>query len=86
MMSFGVKSVNGWVIGVGGSNAGLSGKLLRIAPMRASHCIGLCRTDALSKTIKNEGQKPRWSQQDAYILVHKCVYYFSLILRVHKLN
>ncbi|GLB33968.1 putative myb-like DNA-binding domain containing potein [Lyophyllum shimeji] len=28
-------------------------------------------TDALSKTIKNEGQKPRWSQQDAYILVHK---------------
>jgi hypothetical protein len=31
MMSFGVKSVNGWVIGVGGSNAGLSGRLLRIA-------------------------------------------------------
>lgn len=29
------------------------------------------RTDALSKTVKNEGQKPRWSQQDAYILVHK---------------
>lgn len=28
-------------------------------------------TDALSKTVKNEGQKPRWSQQDAYILVHK---------------
>lgn len=29
------------------------------------------RTDALSKTVKNEGQKPRWSQQDAFILVHK---------------
>lgn len=29
------------------------------------------RTDALSKTFKNEGHKPRWSQQDAYILVHK---------------
>ncbi|KAI5116616.1 hypothetical protein M0805_009197 [Coniferiporia weirii] len=28
-------------------------------------------TDALSKTVKNEGQKPRWGQQDAYILVHK---------------
>jgi hypothetical protein len=30
-----------------------------------------CRTDSLSKTVKNEGQKPRWSAQDAYILVHK---------------
>ncbi|KAF8165542.1 hypothetical protein B0H34DRAFT_647541 [Crassisporium funariophilum] len=28
-------------------------------------------TDALSKTVKNDGQKPRWSQQDAFILVHK---------------
>ncbi|RDB22752.1 DNA-binding protein REB1 [Hypsizygus marmoreus] len=28
-------------------------------------------TDALSKTVKNEGQKPRWSPQDAHILVHK---------------
>jgi len=28
-------------------------------------------TDSLSKTVKNEGQKPRWSAQDAYILVHK---------------
>ncbi|OCB89576.1 hypothetical protein A7U60_g3268 [Sanghuangporus baumii] len=28
-------------------------------------------TDGLSKTVKNSGQKPRWSQQDAYILVHK---------------
>lgn len=28
-------------------------------------------TDALNKTIKNRGQKPRWSQQDAFILVHK---------------
>ncbi|KAI9574671.1 hypothetical protein HD554DRAFT_2010136 [Boletus coccyginus] len=28
-------------------------------------------TDSLSKTVKNEGQKPRWSPQDAYILVHK---------------
>ncbi|KII94886.1 hypothetical protein PLICRDRAFT_98811 [Plicaturopsis crispa FD-325 SS-3] len=28
-------------------------------------------TDSLSKTVKNEGQKPRWSQQDAFILVHK---------------
>lgn len=32
------------------------------------------RTDALSKTVKNEGQKPRWSQQDAFILVHKYGY------------
>ncbi|KLO08456.1 hypothetical protein SCHPADRAFT_835344 [Schizopora paradoxa] len=28
-------------------------------------------TDALSKTVKNSGSKPRWSQQDAFILVHK---------------
>ncbi|PPQ77681.1 hypothetical protein CVT25_011116 [Psilocybe cyanescens] len=28
-------------------------------------------TDALSKIVKNEGQKPRWGQQDAFILVHK---------------
>ncbi|KAF8897692.1 hypothetical protein BD779DRAFT_1432214 [Infundibulicybe gibba] len=28
-------------------------------------------TDALSKTIKNDGQTPRWGQQDAFILVHK---------------
>ncbi|KAJ8590888.1 hypothetical protein M405DRAFT_851599 [Rhizopogon salebrosus TDB-379] len=28
-------------------------------------------TDSLSKTVKNEGQKPRWSAQDAYILVHR---------------
>ncbi|EGO27866.1 hypothetical protein SERLADRAFT_462034 [Serpula lacrymans var. lacrymans S7.9] len=28
-------------------------------------------TDSLSKTVKNEGQKPRWSPQDAFILVHK---------------
>ncbi|KAH9179777.1 hypothetical protein EDB89DRAFT_1923153 [Lactarius sanguifluus] len=29
------------------------------------------RTDALSKTFKNNGTKPRWSSRDAYILVHK---------------
>ncbi|KAH9062775.1 hypothetical protein EDB87DRAFT_1605825 [Lactarius vividus] len=28
-------------------------------------------TDALSKTFKNNGTKPRWSSRDAYILVHK---------------
>ncbi|KAM6496056.1 hypothetical protein JOM56_008762 [Amanita muscaria] len=28
-------------------------------------------TDSLSKTVKNDGQKPRWNQQDAYILIHK---------------
>lgn len=28
-------------------------------------------TDSLSKTVKNEGLKPRWGQQDAFILVHK---------------
>ncbi|KDQ64287.1 hypothetical protein JAAARDRAFT_117611 [Jaapia argillacea MUCL 33604] len=27
--------------------------------------------DALSKTFKNEGEKPRWSQTDAHVLVHK---------------
>ncbi|EPQ59077.1 hypothetical protein GLOTRDRAFT_33370 [Gloeophyllum trabeum ATCC 11539] len=28
-------------------------------------------TDSLSKTYKSGGQKPRWSQRDAHILVHK---------------
>jgi len=30
-----------------------------------------CRTDVLSKQVKSNGQNPRWSNQDAYILVHK---------------
>lgn len=37
----------------------------------------LCRTDALSKLVKNEGEKPRWSQQDGYILVHKSDVFLS---------
>ncbi|PCH40916.1 hypothetical protein WOLCODRAFT_71536 [Wolfiporia cocos MD-104 SS10] len=28
-------------------------------------------TDTLSTQIKNQGERPRWSQMDAYILVHK---------------
>ncbi|KAF9646964.1 hypothetical protein BDM02DRAFT_3117798 [Thelephora ganbajun] len=28
-------------------------------------------TDSLSNTLKNEGEKPRWTAQDAYILIHK---------------
>ncbi|KZT29301.1 hypothetical protein NEOLEDRAFT_1056727 [Neolentinus lepideus HHB14362 ss-1] len=28
-------------------------------------------TDSLSKAYKNDGRKPRWSQSDAHILVHK---------------
>ena len=31
------------------------------------------RTDSLSNTLKNEGEKPRWTAQDAYILIHKSV-------------
>src|SRR6267154_4385146 len=51
-----------------------------------------CRTDSLSKTVKNEGQKPRWSAQDAYILVHKYVVvryrflYVYHITRVDSMN
>ena len=37
------------------------------------------RTDALSKTVKNEGQKPRWSPQDGFILVHKLVLNLELL-------
>jgi len=50
------------------------------------------RTDALSKTVKNEGQKPRWSQQDAYILVHKwaskllLVTFHNLFFRIDSMN
>ncbi|KAF8476502.1 Myb-like DNA-binding domain-containing protein [Gautieria morchelliformis] len=28
-------------------------------------------TDSLNKTVKNGGEKPKWSKQDAFILVHK---------------
>ena len=31
------------------------------------------RTDSLSNALRNEGEKPRWTAQDAYILIHKCV-------------
>lgn len=37
------------------------------------------RTDSLATQIKNEGAKPRWSQLDAYILVHKSVYALQLV-------
>lgn len=73
MMSSGVKSAKRWAIGVGGSNAGSSGRLLSSCGSESRGLNWLVRTDSLSKTVKNEGQKPRWSQQDAYILVHKCV-------------
>lgn len=33
----------------------------------------LFRIDSLSKDFKTDGTKTRWSQQDAYILVHKFV-------------
>jgi len=29
------------------------------------------RTDSLSNALKNEGEKPRWTPKDAYILIHK---------------
>lgn len=31
------------------------------------------RTDSISTQIKNQGERPRWGQTDAYILVHKYV-------------
>ncbi|KAL5527831.1 hypothetical protein ACEPAG_6632 [Sanghuangporus baumii] len=46
----------------------------QVAAQMGSRGRQQCRikwTDGLSKTVKNSGQKPRWSQQDAYILVHK---------------
>ena len=36
--------------------------------------LTLPRTDSLSNTLKNEGEKPRWTAQDAYILIHKSVF------------
>lgn len=45
--------------------------------------MSLIRTDSLATQIKNEGAKPRWSQLDAYILVHKYVlFYFQVEYRV----
>ncbi|EJD01617.1 uncharacterized protein FOMMEDRAFT_88468 [Fomitiporia mediterranea MF3/22] len=44
---------------------------VRMGNTRGRHQCRIKWTDSLSKTVKNDGQKPRWSQQDAYILVHK---------------
>lgn len=51
------------------------------------------RTDCLNTQLKNEGAKPRWSQLDAYILVHKYVHGFvalstlvDLVYRVDSLK
>lgn len=71
-MFSGAEWVSSWVALADASNAGSNG-------LYTFHCLydwGLIvtfRTDALSKRVKNEGQKPRWGQQDAFILVHKCV-------------
>jgi hypothetical protein len=51
------------------------------------------RTDSLSNALKNEGEKPRWTAQDAYILIHKCApfswlppYLLILLHRVDSLD
>lgn len=50
------------------------------------------RTDSLSTQIKNAGERPRWSQTDAYILVHKyeasspCKVMLTFFLRIDSLN
>ena len=42
----------------------------------------MCRTDTLSSQIKNSGERPRWSQLDAYILVHKCASCYDVLAPV----
>ncbi|KAI0268342.1 hypothetical protein BC834DRAFT_821644 [Gloeopeniophorella convolvens] len=44
---------------------------LRMGNTRGRQQCRIKWTDSLSKTVKNHGTKPRWSSQDAYILVHK---------------
>ena len=41
--------------------------------LQAATYMPVERTDGLSKLHKNDGQNPRWGQQDAYILIQKCV-------------
>ncbi|KAI0065900.1 hypothetical protein BV25DRAFT_1821604, partial [Artomyces pyxidatus] len=43
----------------------------RMGNTRSRQQVRIKWTDSLSKTVKNQGQKPRWSAEDGYILVHK---------------
>lgn len=74
MMFSGAESVSSWVGAVVVSNVGLNGLWSYIYHILLNLLNDITRTDALSKTVKNEGRKPRWSQQDAFILVHKYVF------------
>ncbi|CCL98269.1 uncharacterized protein FIBRA_00263 [Fibroporia radiculosa] len=42
-----------------------------VVSQRMGNKRGRQQTDTLSTQIKNAGERPRWSQMDAYILVHK---------------
>lgn len=53
-----------------------------VTPLVEYTTHGGYRTDALSKTVKNEGLKPRWNQQDAFILVHKLVTYPTFAIKL----
>ncbi|CAE7174524.1 unnamed protein product [Rhizoctonia solani] len=43
----------------------------RMGGRRTRQQVRIKWTDALNKRVKNAGERPRWSAQDAYILVHK---------------
>jgi len=64
-------SARRWEANAEDSNAEINGDqvthICYLAVVDAVH-----RTDSLSNALKNEGEKPRWTAQDAYILIHKC--------------
>ncbi|KAK7696166.1 hypothetical protein QCA50_000817 [Cerrena zonata] len=43
----------------------------RMGNRRGRQQVRIKWTDSLSNQFKNRGQKPRWSQMDSYLLVHK---------------
>ena len=64
-------SARRWAGNAEDNNAEINGRPVCLLP-RSEVDMG-SRTDSLSNTLKNEGEKPRWTAQDAYILIHKCV-------------
>lgn len=77
MISSGVPLVRGWAGDGGGSSVGLNGIYLYKRDGTGADTLSV-RLDSLCPKLKNDGMKPRWSQLDAYILVHKFVFVVSI--------
>ena len=43
---------------------------------------GIIRYDSLNSAVKNRGEKPKWTAQDAFILIYK---YVDVLYRIYSL-